>query len=187
MKRGWLFVAMVALALAVLGRPAAVGAVEPFDGKGAGAIFSAVDDAGVATTVYIGASRGRGSSSASVEIIRGPVCDKESGTCLPSTLEASGSIGDAAFRIPGNLGSATLEAVIPVCDAVSGACFDVEVHLSWAADGDAFDDSTACAARTVRYATAVGTVSAAGENYTPAPSFEGQLVKSRSTGDCGGK
>jgi len=107
-----------------------------------------------------------------------------------SLLSAEGSapLADPDFQVLGRLDSATLTTTIEVCDFVSGACFPVDIDLTWTGTGEIernkdslHFDTPCCKFRqrfmgTRRVAEASGSISDGVTNFIPEPAVFAQLV-----------
>jgi hypothetical protein len=180
--------ALLGLTLALPYRLSAVPVQQTFHFKFVGrpgeAVFDSFDLSGcVETFIYLQAVDGRikqigrpqVSSSASVFISQTDNCTQA------QLIAASGSatLEDAAFQIPKDLTSAALNTTIEVFDFVSNTSFPVDISVNWVATGEAVNERdhfmlrvggfriNSSFAGTFRGATASGSVTAGGTNFSP--------------------
>lgn len=167
-----------------------------FTGLTADASFESFDTSGcVFTTAFLTATNGRNlmpggpqaNSAVFVSLSQFDVCS------LTDLLEASGfaSLPAGGFQIDKKLTSATLNTSVDVFDFVSSTSFTVEISLSWTGTGgltvsrvhnllrQAGLRINASSVGTARQATASGSVTGGGTNYSPLPSSFADLNDSK--------
>jgi hypothetical protein len=174
----------------------AMAAVESFKFKGesAFATFSSVDPNDsciqVAADVFVsegvqkgGPGKPETTSQLFVQLVRFNNC---TGEVLVSAF-GSPTLSAEAFQVD-KLNSATLNATVEVCDAVSGSCLPAEISLTWTGSGEVVrdkfsfhSDSGRCKIRsqsksTSRAAVATGSVTAFGTNFTVEPALFAQIA-----------
>ncbi len=102
-------------------------------------------------------------------------------------------IPDSEFQIDNQLGSAALNSTVTVCEPqFGGACFPVDLNLTWTGSGPLVKDRSVTHVEepgceihsrfkgTSREAVATGTVVAQGTNFTPEPSVQAELAEFKS-------
>jgi hypothetical protein len=169
-----------------------------FDGESATAMFFSVDESGcIVTDVYLWSSDAVVSSSpgqrnpvsaAYVALVRFDQCN---GTEL---LRADGwtELPEADFQVVKRYQSATLHTPITVQEYESGNSFEMQLDLTWTADGDLSHQGSHNIYRTpgclfnfhtngiLRHAQVSGTVSDGITNYTPEPASYAEIGSLRS-------
>jgi len=216
MKRLFVIPTLLVLALALvsmaLGSPTA-SAARPLTGSGSfseahASFFSEAD--GVQTSTFVDAHDDAFSdpfggtfegSSVFIFISQfNPGNPGNPGDDVTRNFDGVAELAPDQFQVSADLGSATLNAVVTVCERPSGACFDVTVNLTWAGTGDAHNNSGVSNQRidrcrihstfsgSFRDATATGTVSDGSTDFVSGPSDFAQLstfsFKDRFVGDC---
>jgi hypothetical protein len=190
----------LALVLAGLTLPTPVWAVDIYNimGPYATASFSTTDPTGcIVTNVNVYATDGRQqnppgppTASSVADVIISQYDDCAGALLLSGFGEAT--LTREAFQVTGQSISATLNATVPVTDSVTGSTFNVEVALTWTGTGeltrvsDRYHDQEpgftfeSRSEGTVRPAVTSGSVSLAGTNLTPQPSYYAFLGSAKS-------
>lgn len=100
-------------------------------------------------------------------------------------------VGDFKFNVQGNLGRATLRAMVSFLDTANERRFDLAIDLTWVAQGPLTREisvtrsnedgikSFSVLRSLTRAAVATGTVTGLGVNFTPEPSVDGLLTRAR--------
>jgi hypothetical protein len=197
MSRLFKLLMVVAIALTIFGAhgtaSAGGGGAFRFQGESALASFSSTDESGcIVTAVYLWGSDAIVSptpgpssptSEAYISIDRHDECN---GTQL---LHADGwtELSDADFQVTKKYQTATLSTPITVYDYESGNWFEVQLDLTWTADGDLSHQETHLIFRNdicmmnvhanglLRPAQVSGTVSDGVTNFTPEPATYGEV------------
>ena len=118
----------------------------------------------------------------------------QTNNCTNTTLlDASGGTGSPAFQIDKTLLSASLSAIVPITDTVSGNTFSVSVNMTWTSTSAIQHQDITQHYRTqgftinshsnadIRDAIASGTVSDGTTNFTPAGTlWFAQIVSAKS-------
>ena len=184
-----------ALAVVLLSPASNVLAAEvyKFSGYSASAYFYATDSTGCIVTggtVFVfenisHSPQGPGTSSEDV-LIDFFQYDQCTNTTLLSASN-SAPAENVDFHVDGDLDSATLTAIVPMFDNVTGTAFDFTVNLSWTGTSARDHQSShykvnfqGCHVNlkndsSFRYAEAAGTITDGTTNFTPLPSSQGTI------------